>query len=283
VLLAAFLQKKANGIHLGAQVTHYTEYADRVQVHFTDGRVVNGDCLIAADGIRSKIRSQLVGDIQPRFTGNVAWRGVLPADQLPANFMQKVVRNFVGPNKHMVIYYLRQQQLVNFVGVVENKDWQDDSWVRSAPWEELKADFEGWHPMVQAVIDGMHKSECYRWALFDHKPIKRWSSDRVTLLGDAAHATLPFMASGAAMAIEDGRILQRALDQAGEITQGLVLYQANRFKRTKEIQNSSRQLGKLYHINNRLALKMAFKALSTVGRRKERFLPEYDANTVELL
>ncbi len=283
VLLAAFRQRKANGMHLGAQVTHYTEQADGVQAHFADGSIVNGDCLIAADGIRSKIRSQLVGAIEPRFTGNVAWRGVLPADQLPANFMQKVVRNFVGPNKHMVIYYLRQQQLVNFVGVVENKGWQDDSWVSKAPWEELKADFEGWHPMVQAVIDGMSKDECYRWALFDHKPIKRWSSDRVTLLGDAAHATLPFMASGAAMAIEDGRILQRALDQASDIKQGLALYQANRFKRTKEIQNSSRQLGKLYHINNRLALKLAFKALDAIGKRKERFLPEYDANTVELL
>ena len=85
------------------------------------------------------------------------------------------------------------------------------------------------------------------------------------------------------MAIEDGRILQRALDQASDIKQGLALYQANRFKRTKEIQNSSRQLGKLYHINNRLALKLAFKALGAIGKRKERFLPEYDANIVELL
>ena len=282
VLLTAFRERKANAIHLGAQVTRYTEHADGVQVHFADGSVESCDCLIAADGIRSKIRSQLVGAIEPRFTGNVAWRGVLPADQLPANFMQKVVRNFVGPNKHMVIYYLRQQQLVNFVGVVENKTWQDDSWVANAPWEELKADFEGWHPMVQAVIDGMDKKECYRWALFDHKPIKNWSSNRVTLLGDAAHATLPFMASGAAMAIEDGRILQRALDQADDIKQGLALYQTNRFKRTAKIQNSSRQLGKLYHIKSRMGLKLAFKALASVGRRKERFLPEYDANTIEL-
>lgn len=283
VLVDALKQRNPNALTLGATVTCYTEHSDGVSLHFADGSEVSGDCLIAADGIRSSLRSQIVGNTSPRFTGNVAWRGVLPADQLPKDFMQKVVRNFVGPNKHMVIYYLRQQQLVNFVGVVENKAWQDDSWISNAPWEELKADFDGWHPMVQSVIDGMDKTQCYRWALFDHTPINNWSSDRVTLLGDAAHATLPFMASGAAMAIEDGRILQRALDQAGDIKEGLALYQANRFKRTSEIQKSSRQLGKLYHINNRLALKMAFLALGSLGKRKERFLPEYDANTVELI
>jgi salicylate hydroxylase len=197
--------------------------------------------------------------------------------------MPKVVRNFVGPNKHMVIYYLRQQKLVNFVGVVKKDQLYDDSWVRAAPWTELQADFTNWHPTVQAVIDGMDKNRCYRWALYEHQPIKNWSSSRVTLLGDAAHATLPFMASGAAMAIEDARILQRALDQTNDVEKGFELYQSNRFKRTAQIQNDSRQLGKLYHFNSRMALKLAFKGLKTLGRRKERFLAEYDANTVELI
>jgi len=105
----------------------------------------------------------------------------------------------------------------------------------------------------------------------------------VTLLGDAAHATLPFMASGAAMAIEDARILQRSLDQADDISEALQLYQRNRMKRTSAIQKDSNRFGSLYHIKNRLALRLAFKALHSIGKRKEAFLPSYDANTVELL
>jgi len=283
-VLATKLQAMAsNSVMFGAKFGSYSEYSDGVTVTLADGRKIEGDCLVAADGIRSAVRSQLLGEQRPRFTGNVAWRGVVQSDKLPSNFMDRIVSNFVGPAKHAVIYYLRDQQLVNFVGVVENSKWIDDSWTVAAPWQELKDDFGGWHETVQTLIDAMDRDQCYRWALYDHKALACWSSKRVTLLGDAAHATLPFMASGAAMAIEDARVLQRALDQEQELGAALELYQRNRLTRTTKIQNNSRQVGALYHINNSLLRRAAFAGLNLVGGSKEDFLPEYNANTVKLL
>lgn len=282
-------------IHFGSTVERYVESSQGVSIELANGEVFSGDCLIGADGIKSTVRAQLLAadsmslntSLKPRFTGQVAWRGVVPAERLPSDFMEKIASNFMGQGKHMVVYYLRQQQLVNFVGVVEKKQFSDSDesaqpWVENAAWADLKADFSGWHSSVQTLIDAVDRDQCYRWALYDHRPLKNWCSDRVTLLGDAAHATLPFMASGAAMAIEDARVLQRALDQADSVASGFQLYQRNRLARTAEIQTTSARFGKLYHIQNRLALKLAFKVLSSVGKRKEDFLPSYDANTVPL-
>jgi salicylate hydroxylase len=289
VLLAA-LKDRTHGIPeakknlvLNARVSGYQEHSDGVRLQLEDGRTFSGDCLVAADGVKSLIRDRMLGEHKPIFTGMVAWRGVVPVERLPDNWMDKLTCNFMGPDKHVVLYYLRKQQLANFVGIVENPNCKDDSWVSNAPWQELKADFEDWHPTVQTIIDAMDKQQCYRWALYNHQPFNNWSSDRVTLLGDAAHSTLPFMASGAAMAIEDARILQRSLDQAESIPKALNLYQRNRMQRTAKIQKRSSQMGSLYHIKSRLALKAAFTAIGLMGARGESFLPEYNANTVELI
>jgi len=117
----------------------------------------------------------------------------------------------------------------------------------------------------------------------DHPPLKNWSSSRVTLLGDAAHATLPFMASGAAMAIEDARVLQRSLEKFEQLSDALQCYQRNRITRTSKVQTDSVKFGRIYHIQNSLARKFAFKALKYVAKRKEYFLPSYDANKVDLV
>jgi len=283
ILLNAVARLAPQALEMNSKVIQVEETSNNVNITLSDQRSISGDCLIACDGIKSSIRSKLFAQTPARFTGNVAWRGVLPTEQLPENFMDAVVSNFVGPDKHMVIYYLRKQQLVNFIGVVENSNWTDDSWVSKSPWEELQSDFAGWHPSVQSIINAMDKEQCFRWALYDHAPLKNWSTQRITLLGDAAHATLPFMASGAAIAIEDARILQRSLDQTENLSDGLQMYQRNRLKRTTKVQNISKQAGKLYHINNRLLQKAAFKALSLRSNSANAFLPEYDANTIELI
>jgi len=296
VLAKAFNARVPNGLELNAKVVGFKETEDAVTLNLSDGRCLEGDCLIGADGVRSVIRDHLLGRTKPQFTGNVAWRAVVPVARLPDGWMDKITSNFVGPNKHVVLYYLHKQQLANMVGVVESAfaavggstdlgdkpDRLNDSWVMNAPWAEMKADFDGWHSTVQCVIDAVDKDQCYRWALYNHEPFSNWSSKRVTLLGDAAHSTLPFMASGAAMAIEDARILERSLSQASSIADALQLYQHNRMPRTARIQKMSTQMGKLYHLNNKLLLKAAFGAINLLGSRGEAYLPEYDANTVEL-
>lgn len=296
VLVEAFQGK----IYFNAKVSHYKESHNEVELELTDQRKFSGDLLVGADGIKSAVRSRLLdnktlSNKEPFFTGNVAWRGVIPTSDLPDNFMETIARNFMGQGKHMVIYYLRGKQLLNFVGVVKSKQTLDESWVNEGSWEALKADFDGWHPTVQTVVDAMQNKPCYRWALYNHAPLKTWSSNRVTLLGDAAHATLPFMASGAAMAIEDARVLQRSLelqplselqrplDQSKRVSEGLRCYERNRLSRTAKIQADSTKFGKLYHVQNPFALKLAFKALHSIAKRKEDFLPSYNANSVELI
>lgn len=288
VLLEAVRAAHNIALLTGVNATKFIEGKDKVTVVVGNGDEIKGDALIACDGVKSVIRKQLMREIQPKaetakFTGNVAWRATVPTSHLPANFMDTVVTNFVGPNKHMVLYYLRKQKLLNMVGVVEDQFWTNESWVETSPWEKLRDDFSGWHPMVDQVISAVRNQDCFRWALYDHRPLKRWSSNRVTLLGDAAHSTLPFMASGAAMAIEDARILQRSIDQTHHLSAGLQLYERNRIGRTTAIQKNSKRLGRLYHIENRFLLKAAFIGLKVMGGKKENFLPEYDANNIVLI
>ena len=290
ILLEAFYCDANNQLELNCKVSNYTENDAAVEIILEDGRTFSGDCLIAADGIKSKLREHVLHQqsaerLEPKFTGNVAWRGLVPASNLPSDFMDKIACNFMGQGKHMVIYYLRNQQLINFVGVVENKQPLSETphqWANKAPWDQLKADFAGWHPMVQTVIDSIDKGRCYRWDLYHHRPLQTWSSKRVTLLGDAAHATLPFMAAGAGLAIEDARILQRSLDAAPDIASALDLYQRNRLTRTAAIQSTSVKTGKLYHLQHAWLLKLAFNALQGVAKSKEAQLASYNANTIPL-
>jgi salicylate hydroxylase len=283
ILLKALRNETAVEVSLNSRVSSYVEFGESICINLQDGRKFEGDCLVAADGVHSLIRTQLLGVSRPRYTGNVAWRGVVPVSRLPENWMDTVVTNFVGPKKHMVLYYLRNRQFANFVGVVERPDAHSDSWVTQAPWQELKDDFSGWHESVQDIVRAMDKDQCYRWGLFNHSPFPNWSSQLVTLMGDAAHSTLPFMASGAAMAIEDARIFQRALDQEPTVPQALQCYQRNRLSRTAQIQNDSSRAGALYHFESSLMRKAAFTALKLVSAKKEAFLPSYNANTIHLI
>lgn len=283
ILVKAFQSMSPDSIRLNATVSDYVEDSDGVTLHLGDGSSATGDVLIGADGLKSNVRDRLLGSTPCNWTGNVAWRGTIPVEKLPKNFMEKCVSLFVGPRKHMVIYYLRRQELVNFVGVVENDDWKEEGWTVKSPWSELKTDFDGWHDTVQRVIDAVDKDECYRWALFNRLPIDNWSSEHVTLLGDSAHATLPFLASGAAMAIEDARILSRSFERSGTIADCLRVYQRSRIARTRLVQETSTRMGNLYHQPDEAAFRDMFSRMALEQDRSwERWLAEYDANTVDL-
>ena len=167
------------------------------------------------------------------------------------------------------------------VGCVEYETWDEESWTARRPWAEMKSDFVGWHDNIQAIIDQVDRDQCYRWAMNNRPPVDRWSSRRATLLGDAAHPTLPYMAQGGVMAIEDGAVLARALQQEKDVCEALDLYQRNRLGRTTRIVNESSENRKMFHLPSEAALRDAF-AQRDMNAERTAWLFSYDPTTVKL-
>ncbi|MCO6418950.1 FAD-dependent monooxygenase [Siccirubricoccus sp. KC 17139] len=244
-LEAAVRAAAPQAIHLGHKAEGFEATAQGVRLRFTDGDMAEGDVLVGADGIHSVVRRQLWGEGAARFTGLLAWRGVIPMARLPAHLNRPVGSNWVGPGRHVVHYPLRCGELMNFVGVVEGVDWQVESWTARGSQAELHRDFAGWHPDIHAMIDAIETP--FRWAFLARDPLPRWGQGRVTLLGDACHPTLPFMAQGAVMAIEDGFILARALAEIPGPEAALDRYEAARRDRTARVVTGSAANTKRFH------------------------------------
>ena len=271
-----------NVVRLNKKATGFTETADGVELHFADGTSAKGDILIAADGLKSVVRNQMFGDATATYTGDAAWRLLIPVERLPANFLEQVMSVFMGPRGHAVCYYLRSGKLLNFVGLIEADEISEESWTVRYPWENLKADFIGWHPIIQTIIDAADKDQCFRWSLFGRPPTMNWSTKRVTLLGDSAHPTLPYLAQGAAMAIEDGAVLMRALEMKSDIADALQLYQRNRIDRTAKIVTQSAANRELFHLPSQDAMRAAF-AKRDEGEDRNKWLYSYNPLTVPLV
>ena len=234
-------------LHNSARVDAIVQGEDGVEVGVAD-RVHRGVLLVGADGIHSTVRAHLFGVEAPRFTGNVAWRALVPANRLPSGLVRPVAGVWMGPGKHFVHYYVRAGALVNCVCVVEKTGWEVESWTQRGEHAELARDFAGWHETVTTLIDRMDREACFKWGLFDRAPMARWGDGRITLLGDACHPTLPFMAQGAAMAIEDAAVLAGSLAATNDVAKGLARYATLRRARTARIQLGSRANAKLFHL-----------------------------------
>jgi salicylate hydroxylase len=187
--------------------------------------------MIGADGIHSTVRELLFGAEHPRFTGCVAYRGLVEAEKLRALNLPNEDQIWMGPGKHFVHYPVSAGRLINFVCLIEREGWAKESWTEPGNMRDALAAFDGWHPQVRGIISSV--DETFVWGLFDRAPLARWSRGRVTLLGDACHPMLPFLAQGAAQAIEDGATLAGLLAQgAGDPAEVLRRYEALRQPRT---------------------------------------------------
>ena len=247
VLIKAAHQNDLVSLHTDARIVDYHEAKDYVSVT-VNGSTHHGDVLIGADGIHSAIRATLWGEEKPTFTGNIAWRAVVPTSALPEGMVRPMSTAWWGPGKHFVHYYVKGGTLVNCVCVVEKAGWEVESWTEPGDLEELKTDFSGWHRDIQTLIAAADQTSLYKWALFDRPPMPSWGQRRVTLLGDACHPTLPFMAQGAAMAIEDGAVLAACLAQDSNTPVALKRYEDLRRARTAFVQNGSRRNAKVFHL-----------------------------------
>lgn len=232
VLARAVRRLKADAIHLGRKCVGFTQTDGEVRLDLEDGTTATGDALIGADGVHSTTRQTLFGADKPQFSGIIAWRGIIPMERLPARMERRVGVNWVGPGGHVVHYPLRGGAVLNFVGALERTDWQIESWSARGTTEELAADYRGWHEDIQTLIRNIPVP--HKWALMVRPPLPRWTVGRVTLLGDACHSMVPFLAQGAVMAMEDGLILARALTELdGDVASRLARYEEARRERTR--------------------------------------------------
>lgn len=247
VLIEAVRRERPDAIHLGAKCSGVEQDGSSVTARFADGRMAQSDILVGADGIHSAIRQALFGADKVTFSGFMAWRALVPTQGLPESISRAAGAFWIGPHSHIVHYPVRGSQLVNFIGIVERDDWTVESWTETGTVEELAEDFAGWHADVQALIRNIQTP--YKWALIFREPISQWSVGGVTLLGDAAHATLPFLAQGANMAIEDGLMIARALQTYGDDhARALRSYQDARIARTtRVIRLSAEQAGRVHN------------------------------------
>ncbi len=233
-------------VHLANKVTGFEQSDAGVRVTTATGESFTGDVLVGCDGIHSAVRAQLFGPDEPRFTGCIAWRATVPVAALPPGHVRPVSSNWIGRGGHFVHYYVRRGELVNCVGVIERDQWQAESWSSRGDKADFLADFQDWHEDVQILI--REAESCFRSGLFDREPMAEWSDGRVTLLGDACHPMLPFMAQGAVMAIEDAYTLAQCLSaDPGNPASALGRYEALRRDRTAMVQRMSRDNIQFFH------------------------------------
>lgn len=283
-LAAAVRAASPEAIRLGEKVLSVTQEGGSTLVQTAAGKLYETDVLIGADGVHSRVRHALFGPDEPRFSGVMVWRGVIDAARVPERLRAPYGVNWVGPRSHVVHYPLRNHELINFVGAVESDKWQVESWSEQGTLQDCLHDFKGWNDDVQALISAIETP--YKWALMVREPMSSWVRGKAALLGDACHPTLPFLAQGAAMALEDGYILARCLEKyRSEPGLALQRYEALRTERTARVVRGSAANTARFH-NPELAHAEGANAYVSSewseDRVKERYnwLFEYDVDAV---
>ena len=246
-LAAAVRVHDPGAIVLGQTFESLHDEGSKVRLRFASGAEVECDIAIGADGLRSTVRAALFGVERPRFTGYIAYRGLVPVEALPTGIITPTSCLSTGPGRSFTRYLLRQGTLVNYVGLSERNDWLEESWSTRATVDEVLGEYAGWYEDVQTIIRHTPPEGLLKWALFDRDPLERWSVGRVALLGDAAHPMLPFLGQGAAMGIEDGLVLARAFAAAGSLREALRRYVEARQPRTAWVMLKSRETALNYH------------------------------------
>jgi salicylate hydroxylase len=236
-------------VELGTRVDAVSSTDKQAVVTLSDGRQIEFDLVVGCDGIHSLVRKTLHGAQSPRFTGNMCWRALTPVDAFPPGLVAPDMTIWMGPLGHIVVYYVRGGQFVNMVASRETKTWVEESWSVESSAQEMSAAFPKVGGDMRMLIDRAQR--CFKWGLFDRDPLPWWSRGRITLLGDAAHPMLPFLAQGAAMAIEDGFVLAREVAASpDDIPAALQRYEAVRRPRTTDVQLAARTQANIFHLTS---------------------------------
>lgn len=244
-------------LRLGAEVTDVVPHSHGVTVTFTRGpthQQITADTLVGADGVWSMVRQRLFPDIHPQFTGRIAWRGIIDAARAPRDFEPRTVQLWLGANAHIVAYPMADGRRINVVAITTDT-WHAQGWSEPGDAAELTKRFSAqrWPDAARSLIAAVENWR--KWALFAIRDGGVWRSDRVALLGDAAHAMAPFVAQGAGMAIEDAVVLAKCLaDMQADVPAALKRYEDLRTPRVTRVQRTAHQTGGIYHLSGPMAL-----------------------------
>ncbi len=217
-----------------------------------------------------------MGPEQPRFTGYVAWRGLVPTDRIPADLIRPQSAVIIGPARLVARYLIRHGDLLNYVAFARKDGWETESWSVHSEVSELLEEFSDFSETVRTFLAATPPELCYKWALHDRDALPTWTKGRVTLLGDAAHPMLPFLGQGAVMAIEDGMVLARAFESEAEPATAMRRYEAARRERTAFVQEQSRQMPLRFDAGARTG------DYDNKSHRNEEALGLFDYNAVEV-
>lgn len=232
-------------IETGQTIVGYEQSSSGVELQTDKGRKIPGAALVGADGLWSTVRRQMLGDGMPDYAGHTAYRALVGPDAMPADCTANATTLWAGPGMHLVHYPVSGGRRHNVVAICENT-WRDDGWHSSGTREEVMLQFQHCCDRLLRILEA---SPNYgKWALADRPPARIWSDGRVTLLGDAAHPVLPYLAQGAAMAVEDAHVLALCLqDASGHFETAFGKYQSTRQPRTARLYRESRRQGGIYH------------------------------------
>ncbi|GIF63659.1 monooxygenase [Asanoa ishikariensis] len=246
-VLASAVQAAAVPVEVGVRCVDVLPGERDVELRLAGGRRERADLVVGADGIHSVVRRAILGTGDARFTGHVAFRGLIPASRVAGLPVGHTSTVRMGPGRHCVHYFVSAGRLLNVVCVIEEDTWTRESWTDHGDPAELRAAFADWDPVVRALVDALDAP--LKWALFDRLPFPRWSKGPVTLLGDACHPMLPYGAQGAAQAIEDAAVLAACLRDAGaDVPAALARYELLRHDRTARVQELSRGNATRFHL-----------------------------------
>jgi 2-polyprenyl-6-methoxyphenol hydroxylase-like FAD-dependent oxidoreductase len=242
-------------ITLGARCTAVTWRNGTATASFEDGRIIEADVIVGADGINSEVRASLFGLQPARWTQQMAWRCMVPIERVPTRvgpggavaIGRDEYVGWLGPEGHVICYPIRGGELYNIFAGHVSEDWVDESWSVPSSIEELLAGYAGWNEALLEML--RHTTQCFKWGIRDRDPLERWTVGAITLLGDAAHPMMPTLAQGAAITLEDAIVLARALARHGDDPRAaLRAYEAERLPRAHDVQLQARQ----QFLNNRM-------------------------------
>ena len=261
--------------NLGGEIkfNHELEHVGSSKIFFKDNSSYETDLTLACDGIKSKIRENNFNEEPPKFTGLIAWRGIIDLEKLPDKKIWTEINIHLGPGGHIVHYPISKGKRINFVAIKQQNTWEEESWILEGKKDQLLTEFNNWNSEIKELFNKSEKVN--KWGLFDRKATKTLINKNIILMGDAAHPMLPFLAQGSCLAIEDAFTFSDLLKNK-KIDLSLRQYEILRLARGNKVQSRSKRQGKVNHLSNKLAVFLRNLLLKIFAERTQRSIHQYN-------